>query len=255
MPGLTVLAVAIAALACRAQAEPPQQPALVPEQPHLELWAGGQAFAGVWSAYSGTSWAPFGSVRKDGLRLRAVFGSGAYDGGSVAFADVLIGYHKQLGPVTLKLFGGLTVAEHAPTLPTSMLAGTALGPKALVEAWWNLTDKTWASLDLALALPHLHGTEQPGPGRIDYTGRIRLGWRLWPALSAGLEGGAGGPLAPTLPTTLQATLQNGVAHAGGFLRYEWGSGEVSVSGGVSLGGDGREGDGQPFGTVSVLTRF
>jgi hypothetical protein len=253
MPGPTVfaLAVAIAVLACRAQAEPPKQPAPVPEQPHLEMWAGGQAFAGVWSAYTGVTWAPFGSVRADGLRLRTVAGSGAYDGGRVAFADVLIGYHKQLGPVTLKVFGGLTVAEHAPTLPTSMLEGIALGPKALVEAWWNLNGKTWASLDLALALPHLHGSEQADPDRIDYTGRIRLGWRLWPDFSVGLEGGAGGPLAPTL----QTTLHDGMAHAGGFLRYEWGSGEVSVSGGVSLGGDGREGDGHPFGTVSVLTRF
>lgn len=221
-------------------------------QPYLEMWAGGQAFAAGWSVYSGASWAPFGSVRADGLRLRAVLGSGAYRGGSLAFGEMLIGYHRQLGPVTLKAFGGLTAAEHLPTRPTAMLGGTALGPKALMEAWWTINNKTWASLDLALALPHMHMAEQEAdPDRVDYTGRIRLGWRLWPELSAGLEGGAGGPLAPTL----QTTLQNGTAYVGGFLRFEWGSGEVSVSGGVSLDGDERAGHGQPFGTVSVLTRF
>jgi hypothetical protein len=153
--------------------------------------------------------------------------------------------------VTLKLFGGLTVAEHAPTEPTAMLAGTALGPKALVETWWTITDKTWASLDLGVALPHLHMAEGADPDRIDYAGRIRLGWRLWPELSVGFEGGAGGPLAPTL----QTTWQDGVARAGGFFRYEWASGEVSVSGGVLTGGDGPAGHTHPFGTVSVLTRF
>jgi hypothetical protein len=46
-----------------------------------------------------------------------------------------------------------------------------------------------------------------------------------------------------------------VARAGGFFRYEWASGEVSVSGGVLTGGDGPAGHTHPFGTVSVLTRF
>ena len=255
------MAVALAELECLARADSPKQPGQSlpqpqPDTPHVEMWAGGQAFAAVWSAYSGASWAPFGSVREDGLRLRAVLGAGAYDGGRLAFADVLIGYHRQLGPVTLKLFGGLTVADYFPTEPTSMLEGTALGPKALVETWWTITDRTWASLDLAFALPHLHLAHMEmadvvDPYRIEYTGRLRLGWRLWPELSVGFEGGAGGPMAPSLPTTWQT----GMAHAGGFLRYEWTTGEVSISGGVSLGGDEREGQAQPFGAVSVLTRF
>jgi hypothetical protein len=206
----------------------------------------------VWSAYSGASWAPFGSVREDGLRLRAVLGAGAYRGGTVAFGDVLVGYHKQLGPVTLKVLGGLTVAEREPTEPTSTLAGAALGPKAMLETWWTIADQAWASADLSIAFPHLHTTETgDDPNRVDYSGRIRLGWRLWPELSVGFEGGAGGPLASTLPTTLQ----NGLARAGGFLRYEWAGGEVSISGGVVVGGDERGADLRPFGTVSVLTRF
>jgi hypothetical protein len=87
--------------------------------------------------------------------------------------------------------------------------------------------------------------------RVDYNGRIRLGWRLWPELSVGFEGGAGGPMAPAL----QTTLQSGLARAGGFLRYEWAGGEASISGGVFVGGDEREGRVHPFATVSVLTRF
>jgi hypothetical protein len=250
------LAVAIAGLAGPAQADPPKAPDTIAAQPRLEIWSGGQVLGATWSAYTGASWAPFGSVRENGLRLRATLGSVGYEGGMAAFADVLIGYHTQLGPVTLKVFGGLTAAEHLPAEPTSMLVGTALGPKALVETWWTMTDKTWAALDLAVALPHMHLAyahlaPQADPDRIDYTGRVRLGWGLWPELSAGFEGGAGGPLAPTLPTTWQ----DGTAHAGGFLRYEWAGGEVSVSGGVLLGGREQEEHGRPFGTVSLLTRF
>jgi hypothetical protein len=97
----------------------------------------------------------------------------------------------------------------------------------------------------------MDSADRPDPNRIEYTSRIRLGWKLWPELSVGFEGGAGGPLAPTLPTTWQ----NGMARAGAFLRYEWASGEVSISGGLSSAGDARHGHTDPFGTVSVLTRF
>jgi hypothetical protein len=251
LQGLAVLAAAIAGLACRAAAGEPGPP----PSPSLETWSGGQAFGAEWSLYGGASWAPFGSVREDGFRLRAALGSGAYPGASVAFGDILIGYHMQLGPVTLKLLGGLTVAAHTPTEPTSLLAGTAFGPKALVETWWTITDKAWTSLDLAVAMPYLQTDDRMAdttdPNRIDYTGRLRVGWKVWPELSAGFEGGAGGPLAPTL----QTIWQSGQTFAGGFLRYEWASGEVSISGGALLGGDTREGHTRPFGTVSVLTRF
>src|SRR5262245_52903056 len=97
LQGLSALAIAIAALPASGRAEPLGPPIPVP-QPSLEMWSGGEAFADLWSVYSGVSWAPFGGVREDGLRLRAVLGTAGYDGGRAAFADVLIGYHTQLGP-------------------------------------------------------------------------------------------------------------------------------------------------------------
>src|SRR5262245_1834532 len=98
--GVAVVGVAMAGLMCRSQAAPPDtRGPLHPEVPHLEIWSGGEGYAEVWSAYAGASWAPFGNVREDGFRVRLVLGTGGYDGGSVAFGDVLIGYHKQIGPV------------------------------------------------------------------------------------------------------------------------------------------------------------
>jgi hypothetical protein len=151
----------------------------------------------------------------------------------------LIGYHKQLGSVTIKVFGGLSVTDHAPDPgePYPRLRGTEYGGKGVLELWWNITDQAWASADLSFGSTHM-----------DYGGRIRLGWRLWPELSVGLEGGSGG--------TAEPDLEHDTARIGGFLRYEWATGEVAISGGWAAEGTWRDRDGPaPFGTVSLLTRF
>jgi hypothetical protein len=198
------------------------------------MWSGGEAQQSIWAIYSGASWAPFAAVQKDGIRVRGVLGYGDYGSGMVSFGDLLVGYHKQLGPVTLKVFGGITVTDHRPDDPMTEVGGTGVGGKAMLEAWWTITDHAWASADLSWGSLHM-----------DYGSRVRLGWRLWPELSAGLEGGSTG------------TLEHDVTRVGGFVRYEWTGGEVSISGGLAFAGLGHGEDGPPgaFGTVSVLTRF
>jgi hypothetical protein len=240
LPGIQVLGAGVAYfgitlpaftyLGGGAQAAPPEGQVLQ----HVEAWSGGEVFQKFWSIYSGVTWAPFAAVRADGIRVRGVVGYGGYGSGMVTFGDLLVGYHKQLGPVTLKVFGGIAVADYRPEDPLTDLEGTRLGGKGMLEAWWTITDQAWASADLAWSSLHM-----------DYNARIRLGWRFWPELSAGLEGGSIG------------TLERDVTRAGGFLRYEWTGGEVSISGGLAFEGLGRGEDGAPgaFGTVSVLTRF
>jgi hypothetical protein len=219
-------------------------------QPRFEAWTGAEVFQQVWSLYAGSMCAPFGSVREDGVRLRAVAGYGAYSytsprwtglatqhvefHGSVMFADLLAGYHKQLGSLTIKILGGLTVADRVVDDPDAAHRGTGLGGKAVVETWWNVTDQVWASLDVSWStLDNVYGT------------RARVGWRWQPQLSFGIEGGAAG------------SFDYDTARVGGFVRYEWATGELSVSGGVS--GDGPSTGWVdvhgPFATVNVLTRF
>jgi hypothetical protein len=200
----------------------------------MEVWAGAEAFHRVWSLYSGVMYAPFGSVREDGLRVRAVGGYGDHSTGTASFADLLLGYHKQLGPLTIKFLAGLTVADRDLDDPHSALQGSQLGGKVVLEAWWNITDRAWASADLSWG--SLHAA---------YSSRVRLGWRLWPDLSAGLEGGAAG------------ALDSDIARLGGFVRYEWATGEASLSGGLAVDGPHSDWEGShgPFGTISVLTRF
>ncbi len=218
--------------------------------PQFELWTGAEAFQQVWSIYAGGQYAPFGGVQQDGFRVRMVGGYGAYRytsprwtglttqqveyHGSVTFADLLAGYHKQLGLLTIKILGGLTVADRIVDDPNARNAGTRAGGKVIVETWWNVTDRAWASADLSWStLDNVYGS------------RARVGWRWLPQLSVGLESGATG------------SFDYDTARIGGFVRYEWVSGELSVSGGVS--GDGPNSGfvdvHGSFATVNVLTRF
>jgi hypothetical protein len=233
--------------------EPPEQPA---GPARFEVWSGAQAVAHAWSLYGGATVA-LGGLQNDGLRLRAASGYGVYSytttravgltseavrvHGMATFTDLLVGYHKQLGPVTVKAFAGLMQADHRlnPDDPETSIRGAGFGGKVALETWWTIGDRAWSSLDLAWG--SLHDT---------YNARARLGWRLLPALSVGLEAGAAG------------NVEGDSGRVGGFLRYEWAGGEVSLSGGASsdkllddFGGMATGKSSVPFATFSWLTRF
>jgi len=194
-----------------------------------------------------------------GVRLRLVGGYGAdrYSGpralgagshivafkGTGSFADALAGYHQQLGPLTVKVFAGATTADRQirPDDPETVVRGIGYGGKVAVETWWTLGEAAWTSVDLSW-----------GSLYQSYAGRARFGWRLAPALSAGLEAGAAG------------NVESEAVRAGAFLRYELTNGEISVSGGAT--NDKLHGNsggallsaaqtGTPFAMVSWLTRF
>jgi hypothetical protein len=230
---------------------------VTPSVSRFEFWAGAQAFKHAWSLYTGTTVAPFGDIQGDGLRLRVVGGYGAYRyagpravgvnsqvvhfKGTVSFSDVLVGYQKQLGPVTLKAFAGLATAQYrvAPDDPETTIREPGFGGKAALETWWRIADRAWSSVDVSWATLH-----------DSYAARARLGWRFLPALSAGLEAGGAG------------NREVDSVRIGGFLRYEWESGEVSASGGLandrlweSVDRSRVTHSNAPFATLSWLARF
>lgn len=223
-----------------------EQP-VVRREPWIELSAGGEVFPHIWSLYTGTAVAPFGSFYQSGFQMRASIGYGAYRysgkrwnghaatiatfDGTAALADLLVGYQARLGALTLKGFAGASFADHTitPFDPETSITGRGIGARFVLEAWYNVSDSVWSSLDLSWST--LHDT---------YSARSRVGWRVVPTISAGLEAGAIG------------TTEYDTARAGGFLRYEWYAGEISASGGVSFD---REGEVRPFATLNWLTRF
>ena len=191
------------------------------------------------------------------MRLRVVGGYGSYNysgpravgvgsqtvdfKGAAAFTDALVGYHKQLGPLTVKVFAGLTASNYqvTPDDPETAIRGPGVGGKVVLETWWNIGARAWSSVDVSWG--SLHDS---------YAARARLGWRFLPSLSLGLEAGAAG------------NQESDIVRVGGFLRYEWAGGEVSASAGLSndrllQGVDVHDTtkSSAPFATLSWLTRF
>jgi hypothetical protein len=222
---------------------------VVPEPPHpwREMWGGADVTPHSWSVYSGMTLSPFGAIDANGWRVRVVAGYGAYgyDGsrqiagelerqafrGTVSFADLLLGYQKRYGSLTLKAFAGGAAENHQVT-PFDAENGAGnldLGFKGMVEAWLNMTERSWTSLDLSWSSVH-----------DAYSSHLRLGYAIWPNLSLGLEGGAVG------------NAEYGGGRGGAFARYTWSSGEISVSAGPSLDRSMTTG---VYGTLNALTRF
>jgi len=162
---------------------------------------------------------------------KAIDGQHVQVNGAASFADLLAGYQMGLGAMTLKAYAGATFDGHAlePFDPGNPVNGRATGAKGVVEAWFNLTPAAWAQVDAAYGTAHSA-----------YFSRLRLGYRLNQGLSLGVEGGALGNSA------------SDSGRGGGFARYEWLGGEMSVSGGVS--GD-IERPRNPYATVMYLMKF
>lgn len=195
-----------------------------------EMWIGTTVSSYGWSIYSGLTMAPFGNagVQSDGWRLRvtsSINGRGNPANilqlpGVTSSTDLLLGYHKSLGPLTLKAFLGASMNGRAIAQYTSgsdNLGGetTVLGA---LETWTNITPRLFLSLDGSYA--DRHGA---------YSFGSRLGYRWSPAVSFGPElaaygndGGQGGRL-------------------GLFARLEWDFGEASIAGGVTGSDLGRTG--------------
>jgi hypothetical protein len=208
--------------------------------PYYEISGGGEVAGPAWSTYASTTIAlsaiGFGtpvSIREDGWRLRTGAGYWRYSDRPVkwvpgvgdtrvalkrngSFADLLLGYHKSLGPLTIKAYGGVAYSNETWLQDgfDDGSPGSAFAAKVLVESWLNLTPVSFAQLDAGWT--SLRDT---------ITARARLGYRITPSLSIGPEAGYW--------SNVDAESDKGVTawRYGGFVRYEWGGGEISLSAG------------------------
>ncbi len=239
---LAVLApLAIAGGAAAASDVPPGTGA----PPWQETSFGGDATRNGWSAYSTLTVAPFSPIDVEGFRLRSGGGYGRYRydgvwgrqriptefGGITSFADLMIGYHLQIGRVTLKGFAGGSGIAHvvSPLDLDNPVRGLDIGFKAAIESWTELTANLWLQADASWTAAHE-----------TYGSRLRAGWRVMPEISIGLEGGLHGN------TVFDGTL------GGAFVRYASDWAEVSLSGGVT--GDIAKPT-TPYGSLSLLVRY
>ena len=223
-----------------------------------ESWSGAALTNLGWSIYSGLIWAPFGTsgVQADGWRLRLAGGYTRYRYqqqiqtvpastsivdfyGTSSYSEAYVGYHKQLGAVTVKAFvGGVLGADTVTPLdPNNRKLGRYHGVKALLETWTNLSAKFWLAVDGSAARPY-HS----------YSINARLGYRLSDAVSFG----------PDYAAYFDDTGSAG--RLGLFGRFEWDSGEFSTNAGFSQGAWlGRSASGfdktTAYGAINWLRRF
>ncbi len=247
-----------------------------------EVWAGADVSSNVWLVYSGVTLAPWSGIHDDGLRFRAAGGYGAYEysdrvestagaadprpthfSAQVYFADFLVGYLKRYGELTAKAFVGASVISHdiSPLDDETIAIGEEIGVKGVVELWLNMGERGWGSLDLSWSSAHDTAAA-----------RARVGYRVWPKVSLGLEAGidvdAQGACRMEAPGASGCKVSDGTrvdpaglmdyARAGAFARYEWDRGELSLSAGV-LGDSFGSGDDDveiaPYVTLNWLTQF
>lgn len=210
-----------------------------------ETWSGIEIFGSNHAVYSGTTWSPDGASL-DGVRLRFVSGQSDYlfsdefgAGRAVRpFAELTAGYQWQMGAVTLKLFAGAAAAVdlRAPADVLGWWTRKEMGLKGSLETWWTINPVWWASFD-------------GGVGSRDAAiwTRLRVGARLRPDLSLGLESGHAGSLSSGAISP----------RAGVFASWHWASGEIAVAGGIARTGSvtGASDPDAKYATVLWLRRF
>lgn len=200
-----------------------------PDAPRTEFFTGFETSDNYDSGYVGAGYA-FGQAgyAAPGFRLRAVgaFGGYHYEGslpvgdvnvpttfdGQMTFGAALIGYEFRPGLVILKLLAGIEGEDQRidPHDPNNSVQGSALGLRLQAELWRDLSARTFVSADASY-----------GTAFQEYWSLVRLGYRLTPRFSLGLEGGALG------------NEEYDAGKGGGFLRAIWRDMEVTLSSGFT----------------------
>jgi hypothetical protein len=235
-------------------------PARAGEPPTVEVAGGGDIGGHVWSAYTNTTVALAAwlsdvpkSIREDGWRLRAGAGYWEYARRQTiwisgigeqnvkrkrtgAFADLLLGYQAGFGPLTLKVFAGGVYANERRLIDGTDEGSTApfTAARALVESWYNFTPSLFGQLDAGWT-SHLDAISARG----------RFGYRITPEISTGPE------VSYWSAAREREAGRDDLLRYGGFVRYEWASGEVSLSAGAMDDGESHH----FYATLNALLRF
>jgi hypothetical protein len=200
-----------------------------PDVPRSEYFIGFEASDNYASGYVGGGYA-FGKagLYEEGWRLRAVGAYGGYHysgtlplngvsvpitfNGQDTYLAALVGYQFRPGRFIVKLFAGIEAEDQhiVPRDPNNSVQGSALGVRLQAESWLDLSDRVYLSADATY-----------GSAFQEYWALARLGYRLWPRLSLGLEGGALG------------NEEYDAGRGGGFVRATLRAMEATLSGGFT----------------------
>lgn len=144
---------------------------------------------------------------------------------------VMPGWQVTGNGVALKgyLGAGVEARTILPHDADKALSGTYWGAKTALESWAALGPAAWLTADVT----YFTGTDA-------YTATMRLGWEPISWLTLGPEAATFGDA------------EDESTRAGGFLRFNVGKAEATLSGGMALEHDGSTG---PYGQASVYMKF
>jgi Cellulose biosynthesis protein BcsS len=198
------------------------------EDPHSEIFTGLEASNNAVSGYLGAGYAFGKGLYETGWRLRAVGSLGRYDydgtlfgaganlattfEGEASYGAALLGYQFRAQALFLKLFAGVEAEDQAitPRDPANSVQGSAAGLKLVAESWLDISPLWFLSADASY-----------GTAFQQYWSLARVGRRLGPRFSLGIEGGALG------------NEEYDAGRAGGFLKANLRSVEITLSGGFT----------------------
>jgi hypothetical protein len=219
-----------------------------PAGPRNELFTGFEASDNYASGYLGGGYAFGKGLYQPGWRLRSVgaYGRYHYDGtllsggdyvptrfeGEDYFGSVLAGYQFHPGGVIVKLFAGVESDSQVihPHDPNNAVQGSRFGLRLQAEGWYDISPSLYLSADASY-----------GTAFQSYCSLARLGYRVWPKLSLGIEGGALG------------NEEYDAGRGGGFLRVDFRLIEVTLSGGFT--GNYLEDDPSGYVSLGVYRNF
>jgi hypothetical protein len=199
------------------------------DSPGSEVFTGFEASDNYASGYVGAGYAlGKAGLYEPGFRLRAVgaYGRYHYDGalltdgayvpttfdGEDAFLSALVGYQFRPGRLIIKLFAGIEAEDQhiVPHDPHNSVQGSELGLRLQEETWLDISPRLFLSADASY-----------GTAFQEYCALARLGFRLGPRFSLGLEGGALG------------NEEYDAGRGGGFVRVNFRDTEFTLSGGFT----------------------
>jgi hypothetical protein len=212
------------------------------QDPHTEISTGLEASNNAVSGYLGAGYAFGKGLYERGWRVRAVGSLGSYDyrgtlfdgdagvgtnfDGNASYGAALVGYQVRAESVIVKLFAGVEAENQriSPHDPDNSVQGSAVGLKFVAESWADLSPLWFLSADAAY-----------GTAFQQYWSLVRIGRRVGPLLSLGLEGGALG------------NEEYNAGRGGGFVRAKLRAVEITLSGGFT----GNYLEDEPSGYVSL----
>ena len=254
--GWSLAALAIAALAsmpCRAEEV---------KEPRYEVYTGADSDGRTANVTTSLVWSAFGPVTQTGFRLKLdsladIYGDTDAPLFSAKFmaadlksvSDLMAGYQFNYGSALIKLYAGAASSVQTRIFYSigQILQESSFGAAAAFQAYWPMSDRIWASLNVTWV--------QPNDSTWIYSRSAYEFYRTPGGLRIAAGAEANFTLAgdPTFKEGKSFDVYRKYFRGGALLNLRYGSNDLSLSGGLSQASD--ESVSRPYAGISYGRQF